>query len=328
MNLTGCEPGYASDQMFQNNRLQDCDVPLVAYYVYTMSIVFLNLSTAIKVSMNWTRKFCKTTSRDIRRHGTLLPLVPLSYFTYAFTNVSVAVLGGQNIINFTNGLSLALYSIAFLPFACVYTYGLIKLVRLGERIIPKSHREFAKDANLALFDSFGKFLMGFAVISYMISSCALIILGPIFPKMEQIFFQVGFGFKAGYISFILAGYIYQFERCIRVIKDVDKSVMFSHQPQVNKLEFVIRKMRTTQALHFSVGFPSILFLVLLAGGALPASVWAVLLPPAIEAIGNFFYAFSIKRKSRPKHTENEIVVPPTPIISKGVPRIAPAVDPL
>jgi hypothetical protein len=264
MNTTDCPEGYASDQMFQANTPSSCETPLAAYYVYTLFIVITKVFTALKILQNWIRKKRSIAPSRNAKKMSSIPYVAINAIIFVVVNLVIAILGGLNIINFHNGLTLMLFSIAFLPFAWAYTNGLLKLVNLGEKIIPKSHQQFATDyLNLATFDSVGKALLVFQVASLLTSSGVLIVLGPILPQHEQVFLQVGFAFKAFFVAFSVLGYVYQFERCVRVINEITSSVK-KIAPSSNDLKPVIKKMRVTQALHIAAGSLSVIPMTLLS----------------------------------------------------------------
>jgi hypothetical protein len=304
MNVTGCSVGYATDEMFRSNDAGACDVPLVAYYMYTLFIVCIKFVTAGRMSQNWLRRWRR---EPASKRSRMIPFAPVNMFFFAFVNLAIAVLGGLNLINFKNGLALMLYSVAFFPFAFAYTYGLIKLVGLGEKIIPKSHRQYA-DKTLASFDRFGKTLLVTQVVSFGISSLVLIIIGPILPEQEQLFLEMGFGLKSVFAALSSAGYVYQFERCIRVIRKVQASVkQMSTGP--SDLESAVKRMRMTQLLHVLTAVPSVVPMVLLAASAVPASVWLTLIPAALEAIANLIYSFTLRGRQSQKDNQDPFIMP-------------------
>ena len=309
MNTTGCPEGYASDQMFQGTAPESCETPLAAYYSYTLFIVVTKFLTAGKIMSNWIHRKREAKNPKTAKKLGSVPYVAINATFFVIINFIIAILGGLNLINFHNGLTLMLFSVAFLPFAWAYTNGLLKLVHLGERIIPRSHQHLAENyLQLATFDNLGKSLLVFQVASLVTSSAVLIILGPIMPQHEQIFLQVGFAFKAFFAMFSVAGYVYQFERCIRVINEITTSVA-QMNPSSESLAPVVRKMRLTQALHILAGSLSVVPMTLLAANAIPANVFIVLLPGICEGVANMVYAFALRRRLKKGMKE---VSPPGP----------------
>ena len=135
----------------------------------------------------------------------------------------------------------------------------------------------------------------------------LIVLGPLLVQNEELFLRIGFGLKSAFTMSAIAGYIYQFERCIKVIREVDSAVRTYQTTFFSDLNMVIHKMRMTQAVHLSIGLPSGLILLLLATEAIPSNVWITLLPPCIEALGALLYAIKFRGKKRPKEGPSDII---------------------
>jgi hypothetical protein len=167
---------------------------------------------------------------------------------FALLLLALIILVGADVVNFRNGGSFVLYSIMFLQFSYIYSYGLIVLLRLGEKIIPKNLRKQASNGvdKLASFDFLGKTMVLVQVLSLLAGSVILAILMPLLTDVEFLLARIGFGLKACFIYSCLAGYLYQFQRCIGVIKTVQHGVDGVIQKSGgsrNDLSRAINKMR-------------------------------------------------------------------------------------
>jgi hypothetical protein len=298
MNTTGCPAFLATDEMFQANTEGACDTSLIGYGVYFGFICFLSFASAIRQTLTYLN--LRKQGRKKRRR---FPLAIINVFLLFLGIFLMALLGGLNVANFSNGGAAAIYSLAYLPFAWAYTYGLIKIVRLGEKMLPKAHR--GAHGHLGRFDLLGKCLFAFQLLSIISGTVALGVLAPILTQYETTILRIGFGAKCLFIAFSLAGYVYQFERLIRTIRKArnDINQIVSLKSDRDELSEVIWKMRQTQLLHMTTTVSNIA-LFILAIGAAPASIWLVLLPAFMYTFGTFVYEFFVSNYGRPKPTSD------------------------
>ena len=270
---------------------------MVGFYIYLSTIASIATIISIKQGMNW---------RARSNHSTKIPRGPLSSFVFSLLQFVMMILSGMNIINFSNGISFSLVSMIFLSFAYSYTVGLIRVVSLGEKIIPKARRQDTEAfRNLRNFDGLGRFMLICQVIFLLASSIVLIILSPVFPEHVEVIARVGWGCKSAFLLCCQCGYWYQFERCIRTIKSVtDNSAAIRANDFEKKLrdaEFMsaIIKMRKNQAIHVFAFSATILFF-LLAAGFINGTVWIVYLSTVGQAMASFYFEFILNAARRPR----------------------------
>ena len=308
MNTSGCTRLYATDEAYRVNTPGACDVPLVAYVILYSSVFVAKIVTVTNHSLRWCdRRRKQQTAANQKSRIPIGPMVSGLFIAIFTLNVTLV---GFDKLDFQRGTALSLYSIGYIPFAWNYSFALIRVVRLGEKILPKSHRGFDENKHLARFDMIGKILFILQAVAVFSSSLVLIVVGPIVPDHEQIFMQIGFACKAFFLAICAGGFVYQFERCITTIKSVKNAVKEIGGAVPDDLNAVIQKMRKNQLLHSVIIFPSILILVLLASGAIPAIVWIVNLPPTLEAFGTLFYELFLSTGRKRKQATDSKDEPP------------------
>lgn len=301
MNSSGCPPGVVTDEAFQLTYEQACETSLAGFYVYLSIIAALKYISTAKQTTNWYARR-KHQQEGNYRHQRKIPLGPIVSFSFASIYIALTLLLGFDIINYRNGLSFMLYSIGFLPFAWGYTMGLVRVVRLGEKIIPRSHRGEHTDGKLRTFDRLGKTLLTIQTISIAISSLVLIILSPILHENATLLARLGFGLKAAFMTSSAFGWVYQYQRCINSIVAIQRNIKgvrmegSSSSGKTNGLDKVTKKMRSHQILQLVMITPAIVILFLLAIAAIPANVFVVFAPSLFEAIGTVLQEFVVNRK--------------------------------
>jgi len=288
MNRTGCPADLATDGAFQAATVGACDTNIIGFYVYTLLFVAgLKFVSALKQFSNWMSR---------PTHKRKIPRGPLNSLMFCTVLIILAVLVGENIVNYKNGFSFSLFSVGFMNFVWSYSVGLKRLVSLGEKIIPKSSRGTSASSQLANFDGLGKVLFTIQTISAVVSSVVLIVLSPIFTQNELVVSRIGFGSKGVFMAFCIGGYVYQFQRCIKTIRNVqDNAMVLKSDPAMKRdMDKVILKMRGNQMVHVLFGGPPALTFILLAAGAVPANVWVVFLVPLMESLGSVMMEFAVR----------------------------------
>jgi hypothetical protein len=293
MNCTGCpNKDFCTDGAFRESLPLECDTSLPGYYAYTFGIVGLKLIGLGKQVANWRYRH-----KGLRK----FPLGPFNTSIYIILLIIQNILIGENLVNFRTGTSFILYSIMFLFFAWIYSYGLIYLVNLGRKIFGKKHQEeLSKSADrLAKFDIFGRGMLFFQMFSLFASTLVLVVLSPILVDAELVLSRLGFGFKGAFVWFCMFGYLHQYSRCVAVIASTQKAAasITAQGSRKSELLQVIKRMRRAQIAQFIAATPSALLFTLLATGAIGASVWAALGSQAFEAVGAIYYEFVVRRRA-------------------------------
>jgi len=287
----------ATDEAFRANIDGSCDTSFVGYYTFALITIAIKLLSVVKQFANW---FQRPT------HRSKLPRGPLISLVFASSQLLFMFLIGFNLASYRNGVSFVLLSIGFLPFAHAYSIGLVRLVNLGEKILPKSSRNAETIKRVTGFDGPGKLLFAIQVVSLVVSTVVLIVLSPILVEYEMVLSHVGFGTKALFMLFCIGGYVYHFERCIRAIQAVQRDV---HQIKIansgakepgdaSDLRPVVRKMRLAQLPHLCGTSPAALIYLLIAVDAVPATVYTVITTILLEASGSVFLEFVVRRKAK------------------------------
>lgn len=301
MNRTNCPALFATDQAFQRGTPGACDTSFPGFLVFCLMATFLSLITALKQYSNWKKR---------GKHQSRIPRGPITQLTYSLLQAGLLIpLIAVNLANFQNGVSFSLYTINFLPFAYAYTVGLLRLVSLGEKIIPKSRRPVGESAaSLAEFDSFGKMMFATQSMSIVVTSAMLIILSPILTDYENVISRIGWGTKSLFLFVCQCGYWYQFERCIKAIRQVQLGLPVSQnltgdsehvsssdakKGTLKDFQEAIMRMRRHQLSHVSAS-PAVLIFFLLAIGAIPANIWIIYTPVISQALGGMYFEFRAK----------------------------------
>jgi hypothetical protein len=291
MNGTGCPEYYATDGVFQLPNEGSCDTSLIGFYVFGLFIAGTRLVGAMKHGFNWyytTRQVKATRKRN-------LPLGPMNSLIQALFYLMQVFLYAFDVVNMRNGTSLSVYSAIFLPFAWWFTVYLLRLVKLGDKILPKAQRTHDHGRELNKFDGLGKFMLAIQVFSLLVSSFLLIVLGPIIPEYEVLMGRIGFGFKASFILFCAAGIIYQFQRCIKAVEKVRDNVKLERHRDDIEVIRAVKRMRAQQVLAFFFGFPpGLLYLLLSLISEIPWNIFILLVPHAFESLGTFLVECFLK----------------------------------
>lgn len=294
MDTTGCPRFFATDTAFRSNVPGACDTSLIGFYVLGLVGVFLSFVASVKQTKNWLER---------PKHTSWFPRGPVNSFIFSFCQLLSVILIGQNVISYYNGFSFMLASILFLNFAYSYSLGVIRLVSLGERIIPKSKAESTQShASLGKFDGLGKLLFIFQTAFLFASSFALIILSPTMTQNEEVISRFGWGAKAVFIMLCQCGYWYQFERCIRVVRLIQKSDLDADAAgktaRMEQLDMAVVRMRQNQATHV-LASPAFFVFGLIAVGAIVGSIWSIYGVTVAQAIAALYFEFATKPKKKP-----------------------------
>ena len=193
MDTTGCSSGWATDVAFQRIDLGSCNSSLIAYWIVTMTICLAKFICSVKRTATW---FERKHSGQNRGRWPIPPAVSI------FASVAYFVLftlTGLNIVNVFNGVTFSLFSLCFISISFDYLMMLLKLVRLGQKIIPMSLRQAEGDhqhlPSLEKFNMVGLGLLFLQFFSMISSSLVLIVLSPIFPEQDTLFGSIGFSLK-------------------------------------------------------------------------------------------------------------------------------------
>jgi hypothetical protein len=278
-----------------------CDIPMAGYYGWAGFIVMLSFLTTGKQTLNWLRR---------PTHASKIPRGPINQALFTSLELAFLVMIGQNVINFENGWSFSVETLVFLPFTYAYSLGLIRLVSLGEKIIPKSRRPVGEAAAaLGKFDNFGKVLLVSQTLGIGIGSLALVILSPTLVEYEFIIATIGWASKSTFMFACIFGYWYQFERCIRVIRqvqhnativDLTSSVRFDNKEgelRNKELNAAVLKMRKHQLTHIGA-MPAAVGMLLLATGGVPGSIWVIQMMAMSQAFSGIYFEFSVKAQTK------------------------------
>jgi hypothetical protein len=269
--------GWAVDAILLPGKV--CDTPIAAYW--TLIGIFLS----IRILSSLTRVFVRkrrarqreqrdaggnVQSKNIRakkgrddRHviGTYIDIAQV------VTYILFWCLSGLNIANYSNGISVSLYSLSYLPFAIGYTVFLTRMVSLGARIIPLKGQTSLVEAHqkLSTFNRLGAILMVVQIICLFASSIVLIICSPIIPGYEALFLSIGFAFKAFFMLANGFGIVNQIERCITTIRQISKNAADIGTAVSNAaaIDVAVRRLRYNELLVLSIAFPVAIVLFLL-----------------------------------------------------------------
>lgn len=251
MNRENCSDGFATDRVFERTPLGSCDTPLVPVYAVTVLILVLRSVAAAKKWWNYYQ-------RKLQRVKTS-SLGPVLATCLATSYACVAILFTVDVINVDNGFSFAAYSLGYLFFAAIYSLSLLRMVRLGTKIITAA-KELGNDKSLEHFDCSGYFLLTLAATALFLMSIVLIFIGPIFPEHSVLLGQIGWSSKGVFQGLITLGLMRQLERCHTLVeKRMSKTVL--------KIA-VQRKLRFSQLHYFCFGMPYAIFYVLLGTRAI------------------------------------------------------------
>ena len=190
MNTENCSFGWATDNVFQSTPTLDCSSSIIAYYVVCMALFFLRFLSFLRRYYNWKRQ---TSSKE--RSKAKYSISSLISFATTFLFLLLILLPGLNIANVENGISFALFSLAFIPFVFDLSLSLFRLVRLGKKIIPLMIEDVDQLNHLQQFEKVGTLLFSLQTFSALASSVLLVILGPTLPEYDHVFARIGFAFK-------------------------------------------------------------------------------------------------------------------------------------
>ena len=295
MDATSCPLGYVTDVSFDYPTPDGFCATNLTVYITLVTIVFVvRLAALVKQWFNWS----EANSRQKRKGR--LPFAPaLSTFALILASL-LFILIGVNVINVHNGGAWALYSFSFLPYCIATSFLLFRTVRLGSKIIPLG-KDIGENS-LKTFSVPGRALATMQLMSIMISSFGLIILGPIFIEWHVVIGSVGIALKGLYITTLCSGLIVQFQRCILVIKKIQRNTndMISSGYEVKeKTDRAIKAMRQRQVICFIAIVTLSMQYYLLAARAIPWTFFLVfLLPAGLETSISFVVEFFIMNPKR------------------------------
>jgi hypothetical protein len=196
MDPTGCPPYLATDSIFQRTS-PVCGSSLIAYWVVTMLIAIIRSIGAYHRVKIWLKRRRIVDQRKKRLQTNQILGLPIPQVSSVFASIVyyiMFILPGLNIANVYNGIPFSLFSLAFLPAMMDFVLMLLKLVRLGKKIIPLS-LQGDELAHLEKFDSLGMFMLFLQAFSLTGSSLVLIILSPVMPQHDYILGTCGWAFK-------------------------------------------------------------------------------------------------------------------------------------
>jgi hypothetical protein len=262
MDTRNCTGSFASDGAFKDITTR-CDTDMNVYWSLSgVVIIWIGLHLLINF---WI--FIKKGKRTI---PTSLWLVLSVYFFYVFNILLI----GFNIVKYTDGSALALFSISFTPLAMLSAMSYIKIVRLGAKIIPMTLKNLESREALKKLNRLQVAFIVFQLSSIFGSTLLFVAIGPIIPQHEHVFGQVGFALKAFYFLFNLIGYIHQFERCVQVVKSIARDVEHIQQSSQDYSK-AINQMRFQQLIVTINGGPALLIWFFLAFDLLIWNVYVV-----------------------------------------------------
>lgn len=190
MNSKNCSFGWATDNIFQRTPTLDCSSNLIAFWTVTSFLSFIRLLSAIRRYYTW-----KTQTPSKERPKTRFPYSSIISFSDTLFFLLCCILSGLDIINVYNGFSFAFISLVFIPFVFDLSISLLRLVRLGKKIIPLVAEDVDELNELQKFEKIGSVLFLIQTFSALTSSVLLMIISPIFPEHDLVLAQIGFGLK-------------------------------------------------------------------------------------------------------------------------------------
>lgn len=198
MNRTGCPEGWATDTLvYYGNTPLACDMSVVGWHFVIIGCVVIKVVTAAGYIAMWTRRERLFRERKVVRktNGSRIPVVPvLACFAVAAyltgTVVSLTLNGAA-----PGALAWA-YGFVFLVFGLTYLGYVIKFIRLGHRIMPRTRQVAAEDqAALSTMDLQGKVHVIITVIALLGQTICFCVLALVFAG-DYTIIRIGSGFNA------------------------------------------------------------------------------------------------------------------------------------
>ena len=308
MNVTGCLDGFATDVAFQRIAAGTCNVNLRVFWALAMFICFLRLLACcqkFRRTLQYNEYHQLKQNKDValartRRRSTI-SLISSSCSTITYFLLGFLI--GFNVANVQNGISFSLYSMGYLPFLTDFTMMLLKIVRLGRGAIALPREELGEAQYLSQFNRYGSILLFLQSFAAAFSCICLIILSPILPASDALLGKLGFASKGIFQFVCTLGIVYQFERCIQLLKRHPEFKSMALKPEStsgpkSKLLKALQVLRQRQFFVAFFGGGVGLYLLVLTFW-LPWT-WATVLigTGGIESVGHIVTEFFLKKRPR------------------------------
>jgi hypothetical protein len=185
MDARFCIPGWATDTTYEKNNIGDCGTSIIAFWIVSMTICIVRLICALKRGRTWNERW-----KAGLQHGRW-PLAPIVSFLISILYANMFLMIGLNILNAWNGFSFTLLGLAFFLVSLDYIMSLLKLVRLGKKIIPMSVGD--RGNHLNKFNKMGTVLFITQISTMLVGTIIFVIFCPLFPEEYRSFTSVTFG---------------------------------------------------------------------------------------------------------------------------------------
>jgi len=288
--------------------VSECDQPLAAYWTYSMLIALLRFAACARAYATW---------RDMyRSRKGRLPIGPSLGLASAVTYGVMFVACGTNAANNANAASFSLLGVAFMPFVLVSMLGILRVLRLGSRMIPLSRTALGRSAeSLETFDAVGRAIFSLAAACMAGASTALIIVDPAVPSLTIPLGIAAFALKGIYNILVGLAYYHQLTRCIRVVDGhisivgdmlntmTTATTTNTHTVVANGADRVAEFRRARNKLHsmrvwsFATTMPAAVLYFALAARAMSWTwYFGMGLHLGLETLAAVLHAFSMNRK--------------------------------
>jgi hypothetical protein len=224
----------------------------------------------------------KSTNLKFNRKGRL-PVVVMLSACVPIVSLVFAVTTYVDVSNVYNGFPWMLMSLTLLPYYITTTIVYLRMVRLGERIIPLARDLGVGTENHGLRKQtkVTKILLAVQLASAVASTIVLCVLGPLDPQNSAIHGTVGLALKAQFQFCVLVGLTYQYYRCIQVVRTMQqraaeiKSPVSKESERTNNLKQSIRTMQQRMFLTSVVNVFTTGQFILVSAYVIPRTIWWV-----------------------------------------------------
>ncbi len=254
MDSTGCPPGYASDKG-ASIYFMPCQVSIPVFAIFATGAMLLRIIlTFVQIIVS---SFIREKEREgpnsnksLRRKKSVLCGLQITTSFEIIHTISVLAyfpLYGLGLITESNLLGIPAIAIICLTYYGAFFFSCLKLVRLGNRVIPKGMRG-VDSAYLSKVKGDG--ILSFLFFSYIITvigfSVILIIVDPLYPIHTDFWLRVGFGVMS---LADISGMSIVIWQTLRVSRYIKKSIKNVQELQVSGNEAL---KKTAKKLDFRI----------------------------------------------------------------------------
>jgi len=324
MNQSGCPVGWATDQVvFYISPDFACDASVAVYIALGCTVCGLRLLAAVGHTTMWKERERKmrTRMRNNRRgENPRFPFIPVLSWLLVIDYTIFFALSGTNVGNPQNGLPAFFYGIGWLLFGIIALFYLLKFLRLGHRIAPRSKmmtvassdgsdnrvvdgtnngstassapvmvvgvasNQINRDS-LSYLDRASKVHFVLAMVALLGQTVCLCVTGMALPGNYRVI-QAANGFQVWFLLQLLTGLIHHCERVKGAISTgikANKKALLASTSS-NDLSKVVTRLRHQQFVFFATAFPAMCVYCLVAAGVIPLRYYVIVIFMLLDCI--------------------------------------------